>query len=113
MDNQPESDFSDGNDLVPPILRRQQDAEDEDEWEDEEDLGSRKLRDVFQSLRVDPILRTSAEINGLEYMSEPKEVEPGTLRYGSLGLRRQAAEPIMRLPLEVAQVLADAGRRLE
>jgi hypothetical protein len=75
---------------------------------DDNDDDPLRLREAFCSDRVDPILRTTAEINGLEHLSLPKEVESGTLRYGSLGLRQVTEEPIMKLPVEVTSVLTDA-----
>jgi hypothetical protein len=108
LDNQVASSDSDSgsNDLVlSPVLRRHTVKQVKQVYNDFDEQGVVKLRDIFCTDRFDTILRTTAEINGLEHLGEPR-VE-GTLSYGSLGLRRDTTDT--RPTVEMATCVRDAG----
>jgi hypothetical protein len=69
--------------------------------QDEEFLRDRRVSDIFCEERVAPILKTSAEIGGLECMEEGKQVRPNSLIYGSLG-HYSKPSPILTMPNELA-----------
>jgi hypothetical protein len=75
-------------------------------WDEEEDelvQGNRKVKDIFCVDRVKPVLQTTAELSGLEYVDDT-EVCPNSWIYGSLGLANKN-EAILQMPNElVAEV---------
>jgi hypothetical protein len=89
---------------LPSILRRESEAgyHYNDENQDDEYLSYR-LSDIFHPERVNPILRTTAEFNGLDGIDEDEE-DPAALRFGSLNYAGRRVSPVMKVPVEVGKL---------
>jgi hypothetical protein len=109
----PSLDGNEGDNLVPPILRRDPQRlpfeYDDDEYEDDDKYLNRRLSEIFISDRVGPILRTTAELNGLDDVEEI-QIEPNALRFGSLSFGASTSMPLMQLPIEVGKLTTTVSK---
>jgi len=98
------------------VMKPQANLNVSEEENDDEDLDEthQKLSSTFTHARIDPLLRSTAQLLGLEVLDneDDDEVGQGALLYGCVGPLNDQNAPILKLPNVVAK-LTKAERKLE
>lgn len=94
------------NPFLQPSTSRDRGFGRDEGWDDfeEEDATGPKLSDIFAKTRVDPVLKASAELLGLESLEDDQETDVASLKYGNLGPLPDSNSPLIKMPNEVAFV---------